>query len=86
MDIHDKIDIIGKYFFLFFVVAFVVFIIWGFANTNWDAESSTPRTKTCGYCDRSFKEGTDGYRTIVRTNLCPSCYNSMKAAEKALGD
>ena len=48
--------------------------------------SSSPKTETCGYCDRSFKQGTDSYRNIIRTNLCTSCYNSMKAAEKALGD
>lgn len=44
----------------------------------------TPKTERCGFCDRTFKQGTDDYRSVIRTNLCTNCYNNMKWAEGAL--
>lgn len=46
--------------------------------------TSEPKTETCGFCNRTFKQGTDDYRSVIRRNLCTNCYNNMKWAEGAL--
>lgn len=59
------------------VVLIVLLIAWTPSTST-----PTPKTERCGYCDRAFKEGTDDYRSIRRTNLCTSCYDSMKWMEE----
>ena len=33
------------------------------------------RTKTCQICGKTFSEGTDSYKAIVKIGKCMECYD-----------
>ena len=39
--------------------------------------SSSKKTRTCGYCNRTFSQGSDDYKSIGKRKLCENCYSNM---------
>lgn len=68
------------------VIATLVLVM--FAVLVGGSNSSTPTNSTttvkCGSCGTTYQSNSTNGKSISRTNLCTSCYNSMKATQDAL--
>ncbi len=59
-----------------------------FAVASGDSGSgsgSRKKTETCGVCHKTFEQGSSDYDSIVRRNMCNSCYKNYEWGMNAQG-
>lgn len=68
------------------LIIVVVLISVCFAMASGESSGGgSKKTKTCGVCYKTFEQGSSDYDSIVRRNMCQSCYNNYEWGMNAQG-